>query len=223
MPQPRLRLRGCGRRLGRRAAAAAQQRGRGAPAAVFSTASRSSSRRCGQPAQPTSPRMRATLACRRRDQWRRARVERDGRLFEQLRASSAPSAAAARPEGSHFRGPCMIARVRPASTRRWTSAAHRRQFVNRDGSRPVRDSDQHWAFLPNTALRQELRHERALCHRQFRGADAAAEAAQAEAPGEAGVRGRAHALQQAQRRLRRARPDRAPARLQQQMRKGTSR
>ena len=33
----------------------------------------------------------------------------------------------------------------------------RSQFVNRDGSRPERNTDQHWKFVPNTALMEELR------------------------------------------------------------------
>jgi hypothetical protein len=32
----------------------------------------------------------------------------------------------------------------------------RRQFVNRDGTRPVHDSDQHWLFLPPTDVLEEL-------------------------------------------------------------------
>lgn len=36
----------------------------------------------------------------------------------------------------------------------------RQQFVNLDGSRPARSTDQHWAFLPNTRLREELREMR---------------------------------------------------------------
>ena len=43
----------------------------------------------------------------------------------------------------------------------------RTKFVNRDGSRPVRASDQHWHFTPGTALRSELNRLRECSTMRF--------------------------------------------------------
>ena len=44
----------------------------------------------------------------------------------------------------------------------------RQQFVNLDGSRPARATDQHWSFLPNARLREELREmRRNFVHKHF--------------------------------------------------------
>ena len=158
MPRPRLRLRGlAAANLGRRAAAASAAAQPGVlRRRVFSTASAQQLAALRPASAADEPEDAGYAGINGSEHESDGSDAMDG-LFEQLRASSAPSAAAARPEAQPFPWAmydraCATCIDSPLDQ----LLLIRRQFVNRDGSRPVRDSDQHWAFLPNTALRQEL-------------------------------------------------------------------